>query len=57
MTFAVVGITLATFVGMLGILARDGVGPPAGRWPTKEDPLDIRSTPPAVERRLHGEDG
>jgi len=56
MTYAVVGITLVTFVGMLGVLAREGVGPLAGRWPTKVDPLEIRSTSPADGRRLHGED-
>lgn len=56
MTYAVIGVAFVTVFAMLGILAREGVGPLAGRWPGA--PPQPRNPLPEDKkwRSLDGED-
>ncbi|RJU88961.1 MAG: hypothetical protein DWC07_06930 [Candidatus Poseidoniales archaeon] len=56
MTYAVVGVALVSVLAMLGILAREGVGPLAGRWPGAESTRAISSPIGDDGRSLDGED-
>lgn len=56
MTYAVVGVALVTVLAMLGVLAREGVGPLAGRWPGTSSEGQIPPIHLEKWRSLDGED-